>query len=139
LFCPFCKHTMIVVEHNRIELDYCPHCHGVWFDNGEIELWLKSIGSHDGSHFLGDILKAPMAETDEKERKCPVCRQGMKKVHIGKELPVLVDACPRGNGIWFDGGELGHIVKQITGKPAGEADSQTPVAAFLAEVFKARD
>ena len=136
MFCPACKHAMIVVEHHRIELDYCPHCHGVWFDYGEIELWLKSMGSQDGSHFLGDILKAPEAESAEKERKCPVCHKGMKKVTIGREPPILLDACPSRNGLWFDGGEVGHLVKQITGKPAAGPDAQAPVAAFLAEVFQ---
>ncbi|MDO8716631.1 MAG: zf-TFIIB domain-containing protein, partial [Dehalococcoidales bacterium] len=58
------------------------------------------------------------------------------KVTIGREPPILIDACPRGNGLWFDGGELGHLVKQVTGKPAAGADAQTPVAAFLAEVFQ---
>lgn len=136
MFCPACKNAMIVVEHHRIELDYCPHCHGVWFDSGELELWMKSMGSQDGNHFLGDILKAPEAESAEKARKCPVCHRVMKKVTTGREPPILIDACRRGNGLWVDGGEVGHLVKQITGKQAVGPDAQPPVAAFLAEVFQ---
>ncbi len=139
MFCPACKHAMIVVEHHRIELDYCPHCHGVWFDNGEIELWLKSMGREDGNQFLSDILKSPETKSAEKERNCPVCHQGMKKTTIGQKSPILIDACRRGNGIWFDGGELDHMLNELKGKSAGKPDAQPPVAAFLAEVFKAPD
>lgn len=136
MFCPACKNAMIVVEHHKIELDYCPHCHGVWFDSGELELWLKCMGREDGNRFLGDMLKAPEAESAEGERNCPVCRKGMKKVTFGQEPSILIDACRRGNGLWFDGGEVGHLVKQIIGKQALGLDAQPPVAAFLAEVFQ---
>ncbi len=139
MFCPACKNAMIVVEHHRIELDYCPHCHGVWFDSGELELWLKCMGREDGNHFLGDIIKAPETESAEKERKCPVCHKGMKKVTFGEEPPILIDACRQGNGLWFDGGEVGHLLKQMAGKPAAGMDAQPPVAAFLAEVFQAAE
>lgn len=138
MFCPACKNAMIVVEHHKIELDYCTHCHGVWFDSGELELWLKCMGREDGNHFLGDILKAPEAESVEGERKCPVCHKGMKKVTFGRQPALLIDACRRGNGLWFDGGEVGHLLKGLTGKTGGKADNQPPVAAFLADVFQAQ-
>ena len=35
---------MIVVERNRIELDHCTNCGGVWFDSHELELLLASFG-----------------------------------------------------------------------------------------------
>lgn len=127
---------MIVVEHNRIELDYCPHCHGVWFDSGELELWLKSMGREDGNQFLADIIKSPEAETAEKKRACPICHQKMRKIATGRQLAFLIDACPRGNGLWFDGGEVGHLLKELPGKPA---DTQPAVAAFLADVFQAQN
>ena len=127
---------MIVVEHNRIELDYCPHCQGVWFDSGELELWLKPMGRVDGDQFLADILKSPEAATAEKERKCPICHQKMRKIAAGRQPALLIDACPRGNGLWFDGGEVGHLLKELPGKLA---DTQPPVAAFLADVFQARN
>lgn len=136
MFCPSCKNAMIVVEHNRIELDYCPHCHGVWFDSGELELWLKSMGRVDGDRFFADILKSPETETAEKERKCPICHQKMRKIATGRQPALLIDACPHGNGLWFDGGEVGHLLKELPGKPA---DTQPAVAAFLADVFQARN
>jgi Zn-finger nucleic acid-binding protein len=138
MICPACKNDMIVVEHKRIELDYCTHCKGVWFDSGELDLWLKSMGQADGNQVLGDILKAPEAESAEKVRKCPVCRQGMKKVTVGRQMSILIDACRRGDGLWFDGGELDLLLKELTGKPAEKPDAQPQVATFLSEVFQGR-
>ena len=36
MICPVCHIDMIVVEYERIELDHCTGCHGVWFDAGEL-------------------------------------------------------------------------------------------------------
>ena len=41
--CPACKGVMVIAEHQRIEVDYCTKCSGVWFDAGELELLLESM------------------------------------------------------------------------------------------------
>jgi len=43
VYCPACKVPIIVVEHEKIELDYCTTCLGVWFDAGELALLLESL------------------------------------------------------------------------------------------------
>ena len=40
--CPVCKEIMIVVEHDKVEVDHCTNCQGVWFDAGELELFLET-------------------------------------------------------------------------------------------------
>ena len=114
MICPACKSDMIVVEHEDIELDYCVKCHGVWFDAGELELLLGSLGLDSTSPFLNSILEAEEAKTEEEKRRCPLCRQKMKKSNL--ETKVLVDLCPQGEGIWFDGGEVGMLIKQLARK-----------------------
>ena len=125
---------MIVVEHKKIELDYCPNCRGVWFDSGELELWLKSSGREDSSKFLADMLSKPEAETTEGRRRCPICRETMKKVSVSREPPVHIDACPRGNGLWFDGGEVDVLLRELD----KESGIEQPVASFLKDVFPVR-
>ena len=134
MFCPACKHAMIVVEYHRIELDYCPNCQGVWFDSGELDLWLKSTGKEDERQFLAGMLNGPEAKTPESRRRCPVCRQTLKKVAISNEPAAHIDACPRGNGLWFDGGEVDVLLQEL------ERKTGTPhsVGAFLSDVFQAR-
>jgi Zn-finger nucleic acid-binding protein len=128
---------MIVVEHDRIELDYCPECHGVWFDAGELELLLNSWGLEGTASFLDGILNTEEAATAEKKRRCPLCRQKMKKANL--ETQVLVDVCPNGEGIWFDGGELGALVRQLAQKAPAPPDKERNVVNFLGEAIKPWD
>ena len=54
--CPVCKNMMIVVEHEHIELDYCPDCAGVWFDAGELDLLFDLRIMKKSNYFLFLIL-----------------------------------------------------------------------------------
>ena len=137
--CPACSNLMIVVEHENIELDYCVDCSGVWFDAGELELLLETMQLEGSSLSLDSILTSPEARSAEKKRKCPICRQNMKKATVGHEPEVLIDACQRGDGLWFDKGEVGQLITQLPDKPSEETDSQGRVITFLGEVFRARD
>jgi Zn-finger nucleic acid-binding protein len=35
--CPNCKITMLICQHEEVEIDYCPQCRGVWLDHGELD------------------------------------------------------------------------------------------------------
>ena len=130
---------MIVVEHNKIELDYCHACEGVWFDSGELELLLESINLENTLDFLNDILDSPEARSAEKKRKCPICNQKMRKVNINQDAELLIDACQRGEGLWFDGGEMNHLISLLTKASVGISGSQQQVTRFLGEVFKVQE
>jgi len=142
LICPVCREAMIVVEHQRIELDYCVQCHGIWFDSGELELMLKSFALPTAEFSMASITALPEKKVAEKRRKCPLCRKNMKKVTVGHAPEVLIDACPKGQGLWFDGGEIGQVIKQLldTTPGSGGAPSHAHgrVISFLGETFKAR-
>ena len=137
MICPVCKIDMIVVEHSRIELDYCLKCHGVWFDSDELELLLKCINLDTPDLLMGHILGHAEAETSEKPRRCPICRTKMKKTTIGERPKILIDACMRKDGLWFDGGEISQLVKELAKKKTGGHEAQHGVIEFLGEVFKA--
>jgi Zn-finger nucleic acid-binding protein len=139
MICPVCKSDMIDVEHNRIELDYCIKCQGVWFDSEELELLLETIGIEGSDLALSNAIRSPEAETSEQKRKCPICGQRMGKATIGQEPKILIDVCRRGDGLWFDGGEVSQLIKQLIKKPPAKKDSQQQVITFLGEVFQARD
>jgi Zn-finger nucleic acid-binding protein len=139
MICPACKSIMIVVEHQKIELDYCPECHGVWFDSGELELFLASLNLENQGQLVNDLLGAPEAKTPERKRRCPICAQKMKKTVIGEKPSILIDVCRKSDGLWFDGGEVGELIKQLPEKPTEKPASHHHVSAFLKEVFKARE
>ncbi len=139
MICPVCKSDMIDVEYEKIELDYCTNCRGVWFDSEELELLLGRVGFEDHGLPLGDMLSRPEAETSERKRRCPICGQKMKKAAIGRQPEVLIDVCPQGDGLWFDGGEVTELIKHLAKEPSKKRDSQQQVTAFLGDVFKARE
>lgn len=138
MICPTCKSDMIVIEHDNVELDYCTDCSGVWFDAGEMNLLFQSIDVDGGGYFIKDMLNTPETESSEKKRKCPICGSKMKKISTGKRGRILVDVCPQGDGLWFDGGELTQLLKQLSAKEDEGSESQRQVIAFLGDVFKAQ-
>lgn len=137
--CPACHNLMIVVEHENIELDYCPECSGVWFDCGELELLLETSQLEGSCLSTGGVLSSPEVSSTEKKRKCPICGQKMKKATVGHKPEVLIDACPQGDGLWFDKGEVGQLITQLPGKPSAKIDSQGRIITFLGEVFRSGD
>lgn len=128
---------MIVVEHEQIELDNCTDCAGVWFDAGELELLLETMQVEEHTLSLDSILTSPEAKSSEKKRKCPICGKKMKKATVGHKPEVLIDVCPRGDGLWFDKGEVGQLITQLP--DTSSEDSQGRVMTFLGEVFQAKD
>ena len=139
MICPVCNSDMIVVEHNQIELDYCDDCHGVWFDSEELELLLKSLNLEGSDLLLHNILELPEARSLEKQRKCPICRHKMKKTAIGEREKITIDVCWLNDGVWFDGGEVIHLLKMLAGKKANGQGAEQKVIDFLGETFKAED
>ncbi|MBT3362114.1 MAG: hypothetical protein HN929_11255 [Chloroflexi bacterium] len=137
--CPACNGPMIVVEHAGIEVDYSPDCKGVWFDTGELELLLESMELDDSGLSMDEILALDEAKTDEKARRCPICNSKMLKVMIGSAPGVMIDACPNEHGLWFDGGEVGQVIRQLIDSQPSSTDKQGKVLSFLGEVFKAGD
>jgi Zn-finger nucleic acid-binding protein len=139
MICPHCHHVMIVVEHKDIEMDYCANCSGVWFDSGELELLLEGIGREASKLPLTELSSVPEARSVEKIRKCPICSQKMKKVHIGTHPGVPIDVCPQEEGLWFDGGEVGQVIRQCAENTCADSDTQESILDFLGDTFKAAE
>jgi len=137
MLCPECRKVMIIVESHRIELDYCTKCGGIWFDTSELELFLEAAGL-PGADFVPEaLLRLPEVKETPHARKCPICRRKMRDVAIG-EPAIIIDVCRRGQGIWFDGGEVQQLLTQLAAKTAtGEGASQR-VLDFLGDTFKAK-
>jgi hypothetical protein len=124
MICPVCGKDALVVEYQEIELDYCPGCHGVWFDSGELDLLLEAAGFEGDTRFLADAAKSRKAEITEKNRRCPVCRRKMLKVYIDEEEKIVTDICNGGHGMWFDGGEVAGLVQGLAEKAPKKAENR---------------
>ena len=46
MYCPTCATTRLVqTQRQKVDVDYCPHCRGVWLDRGELEKLLDKAAS----------------------------------------------------------------------------------------------
>jgi len=118
LDCPRCPGRKLVVLHipglERLELDRCESCHGIFFDPGELEAVLDRVSG-----------PTPSVDRDELERlvheerafdtkvvylRCPACGQLMDRRIHARKSGVIADRCAA-HGLWLDGGELGALAK----------------------------
>lgn len=46
--CPVCPDaTLLMSERQGVEIDYCPHCRGVWLDRGELDKLVQLSARQD--------------------------------------------------------------------------------------------
>jgi Zn-finger nucleic acid-binding protein len=100
--CPACSDILLTLEYNDIEVDFCASCQGIWLDAGELELLMDEASAKEGCLTGG---RQELA-SGEKSRPCPICDTAMDKEVTRGSKPVVYDSCPKGDGLWFDRGEL---------------------------------
>ena len=117
---------MLTLELQDVEIDYCTDCSGIWLDAGELELLL---GEPDKAKQLLNSFKVD-SESNEAKRKCPICDKKMQKIIVGSSKPtLLIDKCRRGDGLWFDKGELHDIFDRA------QLDKDNKIQKLLADMF----
>ncbi|MBL7032917.1 MAG: zf-TFIIB domain-containing protein [Candidatus Delongbacteria bacterium] len=130
MICPLCKKPMIILEDDNIEIDYCTSCEGIWLDANELELLFADETAYNKVIAAGEVLE----KSSERKRRCPGCRKKMIKIQVGGEQQITYDACPQGEGIWLDKGELDGILK--FGLPEREG---MEIQRFLGTMFQSPD
>lgn len=45
--CPNCAVALVLADRQGIEIDYCPHCRGVWLDRGELDKIIERSTAHE--------------------------------------------------------------------------------------------
>ncbi len=100
--CPRCRKPLVILELNKVEIDHCLECGGVWLDTGELELLI-------GSPI--EICFEPAEKTGKRRNRCSRCGQKMDRVSQGGLDGVVLDRCKRGHGLWFDSGELEVVLQ----------------------------
>lgn len=113
--CPACAdEEMLVLEFERVEIDYCGECGGVWLDAGELELIGRRAGAV-GQRLTEALSARDVQRPSQGRRRCPVCGKRLGEVRTGGDPSITVDRCGRADGLWFDRGELSAVVRQAGG------------------------
>ena len=101
LECPNCENRFLFrvePEGMDLELDRCPDCKGLWFDQHELDHVMVTA--------IDDLVVPPEASTAD--RQCPVCHKKMFAFYYPQTV-VTVDMCKKCKGMWLDAGELKEI------------------------------
>ena len=106
--CPKCKQIELASHVvNGIEVEQCPTCRGIWFDEQELPQML--------THSPGDL--KPLTKGKDRPDlnkvtgQCPVDESNLMRVLSQKDRNVVLDRCPKCLGVWLDGGEFKRLTK----------------------------
>ncbi len=108
--CAKCESEMQQVNVGNTVVDTCPACGGIWFDMGEL-VDAARLGKGDQETLAECLLAEPPGEGDwdQDPAFCPRCGDALKPQRFDKDLPVILDFCPREHGVWLDKGEFAEI------------------------------
>ena len=113
--CPICKKELEKAIFYGVEIDYCPTCLGVWFEEEELR-WAKDEKDRNLRWLDIDIWKDnEKFKISPNQRLCPSCRMPLYQVGYG-ESGIFVDVCNLCRGIWLDRGEFKKIVAYLQSK-----------------------
>lgn len=101
--CPKCDAAMEPVTFATVEVDRCPQCQGLWFDEGEAEQLKSAKGA--GKLDAGQPLMAAAAQGPQKVL-CPRCRTPMIGMVVHGQAHIRYESCKVCHGSFFDAGEF---------------------------------
>jgi len=113
--CPKCKTSLLSSLLCNVEVDYCPKCLGLWFEEEELR-WAKDEKDKNLKWLDIDLWKDQTKfKLSYGIRICPSCRVPLYEVYYGKS-GIIVDVCNLCHGIWLDRGEFIKIINWLKGK-----------------------
>jgi Zn-finger nucleic acid-binding protein len=111
--CPRCHTSLIDTEYADTPLDECQSCGGVF-----IEAWIldRLVAAREARVSLSIALPIRTLHREAAVRylRCPRCSTQMNRKIFGRSSGIVVDIC-KGDGIWFDHGELASALEFIEG------------------------
>ena len=118
MHCPACQHSLRRFKAGTVTLDGCDGgCGGIWFNQRELA---KVNREHpDPNAQIADLRYNPAVRVhDDDIRECPKC----DAVTLVKKLyslgsGVIMDCCPKCQGVWLDHGELDKIRASLHPRP----------------------
>jgi Zn-finger nucleic acid-binding protein len=115
MYCPICKKELDKAIFYGVEVDFCPTCLGLWFEEDELRL-AKDEKDKDLKWLDIDLWKdAKKFKIFPGIRLCPSCRLPLYEIYYG-DSRVIVDVCNLCHGVWLDRGEFKRIIEYLKDK-----------------------
>ena len=112
MLCPRCKINLEKVLFYNTEVDYCPRCLGMFFEEDELR-YAKDARDENLVWLDIDLWKDPTKfRLNHGIRLCPACRLPLYEVYYGTSQ-IIVDVCNVCYGVWLDKGEFKKIINYL--------------------------
>lgn len=111
---PRCENELEEIVYEGIIVDTCPNCQGEWLDKAEILLINKAreeVFSEEEKAKVKGAREVVITEIKQPEKSivCPRCNVSLQVLNYAYSTGVIVDRCPKCEGLWLDKDELEHI------------------------------
>ena len=111
--CPKCNIEMQIKEIGQTQIDECPECQGMWFDQGEIDASKDEL-EEDLRWINFEIWKGKCEFRGKKDPlKCPKCPNTYLTVLYDQQTESEIDLCTLCRGLWLDKGEFESILNAL--------------------------
>ncbi len=106
--CPKCENELLQATKVRgVEVDRCPECHGVWFDERELPRLLDEAPSDLRPIRGGKVVD----DVNRQKANCPRDGSQLTRVRSAVNEHIILDSCSTCRGVWCDGGELDQLLQ----------------------------
>lgn len=116
--CPKCHQALNGVDYQGVHIETCPACGGDWLDAGELRnIVLARNMRFDEKECLALATKITGVKLTNLDRHltCPKCGASTNPLNYGDDSGIIIDKCPKCDGIWLDRGELEKIQELVEG------------------------
>jgi Zn-finger nucleic acid-binding protein len=111
LQCPRCTSGLAARRYAELEVEECDRCGGLFLTPAMLSRVVESRDQPTGLR-LALPQSQPFLEQEVRYLGCPVCQKLMNRQAFGRVSGVVVDVC-RSHGVWFDSGELTHVIQFV--------------------------
>ena len=113
--CPMCNTLLELTLVSGVEIDYCPKCYGLWFQEDELRE-AKDEKDRNLRWLDIDLWKdASKLKIARGQKLCPEDSLPLYEVRYG-DSDVKVDVCSICRGTWLDRGEFKNIILYLKEK-----------------------
>lgn len=110
--CPCCNSELTKKTIEEVEVDECPDCKGIWFEEDELRK-AKDSTDPDLNWMDFEIWKGKeKAKPRLKDLACPQCSKSLVTIGYG-DTGVEIDYCPLCKGTWLDKDEFKLIIEAM--------------------------
>lgn len=127
--CPLDGTTLEIHTIHSVDVEECPQCKGLWFEQGELRK-AKDDADPDLNWLDFDLWSDQESfKAELSARNCPRCGENMATISYA-DTGVTVEYCVGRHGIWLDKGEFQAIIEALENETLSMDSSEYAKASF---------